>query len=103
MDEQNSAGELDMRQAGGSVFHLAVPKYEIALKPYLVLARGGGGQNKSSSDLATGGGCSVSAMDAQGKAVSQKRISKSIKAAVKKYIGFEVEAFLKGVQVSMTV
>ena len=43
MDEQNSAGELDMRQAGGSVFHLAAPKKEIALKPYRVLAGGGGG------------------------------------------------------------
>ena len=64
---------------------------------------GGPGQNKSSRDLATGGGCSVSTMGAQGKAVSQKRTSKSIKAAVNKYIGFEVEAFLKGVQVSLTV
>ena len=42
-------------------------------------------------------------MGAQGKAVSQKRTSKSIQAAVNKHIGFEVEAFLKGVQVSMTV
>ena len=42
-------------------------------------------------------------MGAQGKAVSQKRTSKSIQAAVNKYISFEVEAFLKGVQVSMTV
>ena len=53
--------------------------------------------------MATGGGCSVSTMGTQGKAVLQKRTSKSIQAAVNKYIGFDVEAFLKGGQVTMTV
>ena len=63
-------------------------------------------QNKRSRDLTMGGGCSVGTMGAQVKAVSmvsQKRTSKSIQAAVNKYIGFEVEAFLKGVKISITV
>ena len=54
MDERNSAGELDMRQAGGSVFHLAGPKYEIALKPFRVLAEGGGGAEQEQQRLGHG-------------------------------------------------
>ena len=66
MDERNSAGELDMRQAGGSVLlHLAVPKYIVITQ---AISGVSSGQNKSSRDLATSGGCSVSTMGVQGKA-----------------------------------
>ena len=42
MDERNSAGELDMRQAGGSVFHLAAPKFRKAiLSAFLLLCSHG--------------------------------------------------------------
>ena len=53
MGERNPAGELNMR--GGSVFHLAAPKQEIALKPYRVLAGEGGGAEQEQQRAETCG------------------------------------------------